>query len=299
MSRKEFTKAAETCRDTFHGPDCKTVWESTVVQFAEFLQLQTLSSHIPTKNPQLSPQMYEMVLMDFLKNDLDGLLQLIKTWPSSIYNIKGIIDAVEIYLGSSETTTTANDSKPILYEILAELYELNRQVDKAIYYSLLLNRKDQADRIEKENLFSFLKGNVLLVMNYALYQTKKRLLEESKSGDPTPVQMTRATSKSKEVTLLILHQEYVSVDHCVSSLKQTPKLLHIYLDALFSASSDPSGPTLVTSNTTTSNVSVHDLQVPLYAEYDPTRLIEFLRTASYFSYPQVSRRIPKHSSHHL
>lgn len=135
---------------------------------------------------------------------------------------------------------------------------------------MLQRKPGQADRIERENLFSFLQDNVLLVMQYAFQQSQ--LENESK-----PLESMRASANSKSLQLLVTNPDYAPVHQCVSILSKYPLLLHIYLDALFVLGGD-------------ANESGHpfqDRQVELYAEYDPSRLLHFLQTASFFSFPKA------------
>ena len=148
--------------------------------------------------------------------------------------------------------------------------DLDKQFDQAIYYCMLQRKPGQADRIERENLFSFLQNNVLLVMQYAFHQSK---LE----NENNTLASLRACAASKSLQLLVTNPDFAPVSKCVSILSPYPQLLYIYLDALFSLCGD-------------ANENIHpfqDRQVELYAEYDPSRLLDFLRTASAFSFPKA------------
>lgn len=58
-------------------------------------------------------------------------------------------------------------------------------------------------------------------------------------------------------------------------LRNNPRLLHIYLDALFLR--DPH-----------LSFEFHDLQVELYAAYAPAKLIDFLKASNYYSLEKVT-----------
>lgn len=60
----------------------------------------------------------------------------------------------------------------------------------------------------------------------------------------------------------------------VQQLKPRPKFLHTYLDALFRR--DPH-----------LGYEFHDLQIELYAEFDPAKLLDFLRASNYYSLEKV------------
>jgi hypothetical protein len=60
----------------------------------------------------------------------------------------------------------------------------------------------------------------------------------------------------------------------VQQLKPRPKFLHTYLDALFRR--DPH-----------LGYEFHDLQIELYAEFEPVKLLDFLRASNYYSLEKV------------
>ena len=76
--------------------------------------LQVIAPYLPTGEPALSPQLYEMVLNEFLQTDHQGFQQLIKGWPSDIYHIQTVVNAVLDYLDR-------DTNNPILLQCLGEL----------------------------------------------------------------------------------------------------------------------------------------------------------------------------------
>lgn len=72
------------------------------------------------ESPQLGHLVYEMILAHYLTHDRVALLDIIKTWPSSIYDVPAVIVAVQSEL--SHTPTSAAADTNILMECLAELY---------------------------------------------------------------------------------------------------------------------------------------------------------------------------------
>ncbi|KAK2570430.1 Vacuolar protein sorting-associated protein 41-like protein [Acropora cervicornis] len=71
------------------------------------------------------------------------------------------------------------------------------------------------------------------------------------------------------VKMLINNVDKVSVEDVVRQLSKRSELLHIYLDALFVK--DPQAA-----------MDYHELQIPLYAEYDRSKLLTFLRNSNYY-----------------
>lgn len=64
--------------------------------FAQQRQLPALAAHIPTEAPELRPSAYEMVLHAFLlaPGDHGRLLELVRGWPTRLYSVKALSDAV-------------------------------------------------------------------------------------------------------------------------------------------------------------------------------------------------------------
>lgn len=71
-------------------------WERYVYLFAQLRQLAVLAPKIPTSDPQLRGSAYEMVLHAFLLSPADHpqLLRLLETWPSHLYSIQSLTQAV-------------------------------------------------------------------------------------------------------------------------------------------------------------------------------------------------------------
>ena len=73
-----------------------TAWERWVYLFAHFRQLAVLAPHLPTADPQLRVNAYEMVLHSFLlvPADHSHLLKLVQSWPSHLYSLPTLTQAV-------------------------------------------------------------------------------------------------------------------------------------------------------------------------------------------------------------
>ena len=63
-------------------------------RFAKLKQLKTISEYLPCGDFKLEPAIYEMVLFDFLKTDVEGFLLLIRRWSSDLYNSVAVVNAV-------------------------------------------------------------------------------------------------------------------------------------------------------------------------------------------------------------
>ncbi len=186
LSRGEYERAARMCPELLMGH--AELWETWIEVFAKAGRLKVITAYIPTQNPKLSEEMYEMVLQFYINEDSDGLLRTIKEWaPLRLYHIDTIITAVSDKLkqlaaggggggGDAVAAAAGVDQKQqspnqqndrTLTESLAELYILNKQYHLALLEYLKLGRKELVfDFIVKYELFDSVKDKVLSLMNF-------------------------------------------------------------------------------------------------------------------------------------
>ncbi|CAG8496376.1 2649_t:CDS:10 [Scutellospora calospora] len=242
----------------------KELWEKWIFAFAKMRQLKEITQYIPFKDPQLSSTVYEMVLAYFLNHDHKSLYETIMNWPSTIYNIQSVIVLIEDVLEKDTENKT-------LMECLAELYAYNREPDKALEYNLRLRRPNVFDLIREYNLFSAVQDKVILLMDFDQHLISEAQGEDEAKDEQIHTHAPPAKAKNMPaVQLLVENTDSVPIGHVVSQLQSRRYFLHIYLDALFTRDHHM-------------GFEFHDLQIELYAEYDYSRLIEFLRASNYYS----------------
>ncbi|KAM0751555.1 vacuolar protein sorting-associated protein 41 [Meredithblackwellia eburnea MCA 4105] len=252
VAESKFEKAAASCPKIL-GINAK-LWEGWVYLFAEKGKLQIIIPYIPINNPQLSRTVYEMVLGHFLRTDPEGLLKTIRAWPHDIYNVGSVILAIQ---GQIERSP---ESK-VLMESVAELFIMNRQPGKALPYFLKLRRPGVFDLIRENNLFTDVQDQALLLIEFYHDINKDAALP----SEGTPVRRHGAA-----ISLLVDHTHSIPIPRVVAQLQSNRKYLFMYLDALFDQD-----PHLA--------FDYSDLQVELYAEFEPNKLMDFLRASNYYS----------------
>ncbi|KAG8903108.1 Vacuolar protein sorting-associated protein 41 [Tulasnella sp. 403] len=267
VEEEEFDKAAKLCPRVF-GQNAKD-WEDCIFIFAKKRQLQSIIRFVPTKEPQLSRLVYEMIIAHLLHSDQEALLRTIQEWPKDIYDVSAVIVAVKSALDRSPGT-------PLLMECIAELYMQNRQPGKALEYYLRLRKPNVFDLIRDHNLFVVVRDQVLLLVDFDQELEQKRKGDAATDQPKLPTSPTSDKGKSKEkettkaIALLVDHTHSIPVERVVNQLQVRPYYLYLYLDALFDKD-----PYLV--------AEFSDKQVELYADYEPGRLIDFLRASNYYS----------------
>ncbi|GAA5884825.1 hypothetical protein JCM6882_007110 [Rhodosporidiobolus microsporus] len=247
----QYEKAAEACPKLL-GINAK-LWEDWVFLFAEKGQLKTIIPFVPTHDPQLSRLVYEMIIAHFLRHDQEALLRTIKAWPPEIYDVGTVILAIKDYLERAPKST-------LLLQAISELYILARQPGKALPYLIQLREPHVFSLIREHNLFTDVQDQALLLIEFDEDLRKQRsALEREK--EPT---------HGTAIGLLVDHTHSIPIPRVVSQLQDHRKFLYMYLDALFDKDAHLA-------------FDYSDLQVDLYAEYNPAKLMEFLRASNYYS----------------
>ncbi|KPV76970.1 uncharacterized protein RHOBADRAFT_51945 [Rhodotorula graminis WP1] len=248
----QFGKAAETCPKIL-GINAK-LWEDWVFLFADKGRLDTIIPYVPTHDPQLSRLVYEMILAHFLRHDQEALLETIKAWPSDIYNVSAITLAIKGQLERSPKSQ-------LLMKSIAELYVMNRQPGKALPYLLRLQDPHVFTLIRDHNLFTDIQNQALQLIEFD---------EELRRQDNKDKALHTDCSHGTAIELLVDHTHSIPIPRVVAQLQDHRRFLFMYLDSLFDKD-----PHLA--------FDYSDLQVDLYAEFNQSKLVDFLRASNYYN----------------
>lgn len=195
VQQKKFEEAAKLCLNVF-GTN-KDLWEEEVYKFVKVKQLRSISSYLPRTNDcKLNPQVYEMVLYEYLKFDKNGFLKLIKEWQPNLYNTSAVINAIHDHFDKKD--------KLILLEALAILYSHEGDYDKALTMYIKLQHKDVFDLIKNHNLHSVIRPMIIELLNL----------------------------DSGKAIHMLLNQHEISSSEIVDKLENYENYLYMYLDAL-------------------------------------------------------------------
>ncbi|CAN1131493.1 Vacuolar protein sorting-associated protein 41 homolog, partial [Linum perenne] len=135
-----------------------------------------------------------------------------------------------------------------LKEALAELYVLDGQYEKAFSLYADLLKPELFDFIEKHNLQDVIREKVVQLMMLDCKRAVSLFMQNREMISPSEVVSQLLSSKAQ----------------CDSRY-----FLHLYLHALFEANPH-------------SGKDFHDMQVELYADYDPKMLLLFLRSSQHY-----------------
>ncbi|KAH8421247.1 hypothetical protein KR009_006604, partial [Drosophila setifemur] len=195
LTINQYDNAAKLCLRMLGNN--KALWEEEVFKFVKCQQLRSVSSYLPTsENCKLDPHVYEMVLYEFLKFDVNGFLNLIKEWPSQLYDSLAVINAIH----DNFRKQNANE----LLESLALLYSYQGDYESALRMYLKLQNKDVFELIRRHELY-----NVISTLIIPLIELDRELA------------LRILLDKNKIKPELVVHQ-----------LEHNPEYLYWYLDYL-------------------------------------------------------------------
>lgn len=171
LTQQKYDDAAKLCLRIFENN--KFLWEEEVYKFVKVKQLRAVSQYLPrTEESKLNPQVYEMVLYEYLKMDRAGFLSLIKEWPPNLYNTQAVINVIHDNFDKKD--------KNILLEALAILYSHEQAYDKALTMYLKLQHRDVFQLIKKHNLYNAIRTMILELINLDSEKAIAMLLERNK-----------------------------------------------------------------------------------------------------------------------
>ncbi|KAG6468085.1 hypothetical protein ZIOFF_072653 [Zingiber officinale] len=317
---RKYAEAASLCSKILRGS--ASAWERWVFHFAHLRQLPVLVPYIPIENPQLNDTAYEVALVSLVANPSFHklLLTTVKSWPSTLYSSTPVISAIEPQINTSSATDFLKEALAELYVINTQyekalaLYadlmkpEIFYFIEKHSLHDIIQDKIcsiSEADKAGKmhilcsgcESRVATTEGEIrasrhrILCSNCALIAHSPFRMSERDAACPFKSCTTKNQEEpsapimrvaelmlldsKKAVNLLIQHRDLIPPSEIVERLFGTSRkcdkrhLVHVYLHALFEI--DPQ-----------TGKDFHDLQVELYAEYEPKMLLLFLRSSQHY-----------------
>lgn len=166
--REALEALCRLCPRLFRGD--AALWEKWLFRFARGASerdaratLATIAPYVPTANPALRPEAYELILHAFLAfpEDHARFLATVKAWPGSLYGVAGMVSAARraVFALARERTPGKDagggpNTIATLREALAELYLLDGQRERALAAHLALGRPSVLDFVARHDLLS-------------------------------------------------------------------------------------------------------------------------------------------------
>ncbi|KAK7262225.1 hypothetical protein RJT34_29788 [Clitoria ternatea] len=221
-----------------------SAWERWVFHFAHLRQLPVLVPYMPTGNPRLRDTAYEVALVALATNP-----SFHKDLLCTVKSWPSAIYSGLPVISAIEPQLNTSSSTDSLKEALAELYVIDGQYEKAFSLYADLMKPEVFDFIDKHNLQDSIREKVVQLM-----------MLDCKRAVPLLIQ-NRDLISPLEVVKQFLNAD----DKC-----DRRYLLHLYLHALFEVNPH-------------AGKDFHDMQVELYADYDPKMLLPFLRSSQHYT----------------
>ncbi|MED6206016.1 Vacuolar protein sorting-associated protein 41 [Stylosanthes scabra] len=221
-----------------------SAWERWVFHFAHLRQLPVLVPYMPTENPRLRDTAYEVALVALATNPAYH-----KDLLSTVKSWPSVIYSALPVISAIEPQLNTSSMTDSLKEALAELYVIAGQYDKAFSFYADLMKPEVFDFIDKYNLQDSIREKVVQLM-----------MLDCKCA----------------VHLLIQNRDLISPQEVVKQLLNADVkcdyryFLHLYLHSLFEVNPH-------------AGKDFHDMQVELYADYDPKMLLPFLRSSQHYT----------------
>ena len=286
------------CPRLFRGD--AALWEKWLFRFARGASerdaramLATIAPYVPTANPALRPEAYELILHAFLAfpEDHARFLATVKAWPGSLYGVAGMVSAARRAVFALSRESAGKDAETpnaiaTLREALAELYLLDGQRERALTAHLALGRPSVLDFVARHDLLSLVAadGDALrrAVAPLALLDPHKAAALFVDRRDVAPPELVAAhlARAAAETTgadddLLDFREASESESRRTQTERSAARggdlgareTYHLYLRRLF-ATDKAACPTH------------RDAQTALFAEFHPEELGAFLRDAS-------------------
>lgn len=253
VALRDFEAAARLCPELLQSD--VAAWERQIYTFAQHRKLPLLASFIPTSKPQLRQQAYEMVLMSFLVAPAHHaeLLLLLKRWPPVIYSVARLTDA------TLQRLQALGGKSSDLMAAAAQLYTLQGRADLALAILMRLGHPDVLPFITEHSLFQVAGLHAVTLMQIDAAGATELLVRRCDDIPPPRVvsslqaviQSARDGGREAEVATW-------------------RRRLYHYLDTLYC--SDPGAA-----------AEFADMQVQLYAEFQPEALLQFLISGQGYS----------------
>ncbi|XP_050281871.1 vacuolar protein sorting-associated protein 41 homolog isoform X1 [Quercus robur] len=221
-----------------------SAWERWVFHFAHLRQLPVLVPYMPTDNPRLRDTAYEVALVALATNS-----SFHKELLSTVKSWPHVIYSALPVISAIEPQLNTSSMTDALKEALAELCVIDGQYEKAFSIYADLMKPVVFDFIEKHNLQDAIQEKVVQLMTI-----------DCKHAVPLLIQNKDVITPSDVVSQLLN-----SSNKCDNRY-----FLHLYLHSLFEVNPH-------------SGKDFHDMQVELYADYDPKMLLTFLRSSQHYT----------------
>ncbi|KAK9235437.1 hypothetical protein V1525DRAFT_381619 [Lipomyces kononenkoae] len=234
-------------------------WERWAWVFVTGGHVSDIASHLPVSSPELSNVIYEMVLGYYLANDKEQLYNFLDKWPIDIYDAKSIIVSMESKLKEEDDRRLRRN--------IAKLYVSIGNPNAAIIHLLHIQDPAAINLIRDQHLLQSMLPSIPEILTINL------TLDELESS---PVSVIRQKS-AEAVDLVVEGRLELLPDKVVEQVVKAGMevMAFLYLERLQEVDGFAAQ-------------GFADLQVNLYAEYDRSKLLDFLKKSNSYNFEKAS-----------
>ncbi|KAJ4387397.1 Vacuolar protein sorting-associated protein 41 [Gnomoniopsis smithogilvyi] len=269
-------------------------WEKWVYVFAHAHKLDDITNYIPIEpmRPPIPSSIYEVVLNHYIKTDKLRLKDLLDRWHPNLFDVNTVTTALENQLkyrdvrpDSVEDGVKGRDWR-IVMESVAKLCEANGRHREALRYYIRLQDADSAMRLIKDSHLADAVADD--IPSFVSLRVPK-----GREGEMKITELEEATLEA--ITLLVDEAQHglVRPELVVSQLqeKQLELYLFFYLRALFKGEGiqeyegENRDRLVMESQSLVDGFA--DLAVHLFAQYDQSILMDFLKTSTSYTFEKA------------
>ncbi|CAK7210169.1 Vacuolar protein sorting-associated protein 41 [Sporothrix bragantina] len=271
-------------------------WEKWVWTFASADQFDAITNYIPTEplNPPIPRTIYEIVLGHYLKQDKPRFRELLDRWPTELFDIPTIVTALENQLNyrdvredSVEDGERGRDWR-IVVEALAKMHEANGRYREALKNFIRLQDADSAFRLIRENhLADAVTDDIPRFLGLRV--------PEDRAAKMSPAELEEATAEA--VSLLVDEAQHGLVQPAVVVEQLQAQDLKLYLFFYFRGMWQGIGlrehqgafsHDRLAQESRAQLDGFADLAVQLFAQFDRSLLMEFLKASTSYSFEKAA-----------
>ena len=292
----DWVQAGKVCGKVVGAPDR---WEKWVWTFAGAKKFDEIVDYMPSEltRPPMPGTIYEIVLNHYLQVNKPRFRALLERWSPELYNVSAVTTVLENQLNyrdvredSVEDGERGRDWR-IVMESLAKLHEANGRNREALKCYIRLQDADSAMRLIKEgHLAEAVADDIPSFIGLRVPQDGLKSM--------TPGELEEATAEA--ITLLVDEAQHglVKPDAVVSQLQEKKLDFYTFLylrglwrgEGIHEHSGESHARLVSDSQSLVDNFA--DLAVHLFAEYDQSMLMSFLKTSTAYAFEKVSSLEP-------
>ncbi|KAK0610166.1 WD domain-containing protein [Bombardia bombarda] len=288
-----WTRAGQVCGKVLGSPDR---WEKWVWTFAGAKKFDEIVNYIPTERtrPPIPGTIYEVVLNHYLQTNKPKFRDLLERWPTELFDLNTITTALENQLNyrdvredSVEDGEVGRDWR-IVMESLAKLHEANGRNREALKCYIKLQDADSAMRLIKD-------GHLAEAVADDIPSFIGLRVPQDGGSKMTHADLEEATSEA--ITLLVDEAQHglVKPDLVIAQLQEKDLSFYTFLylrglwrgEGIHEHSGESRARLVSDSQSLVDNFA--DLAVHLFAVFDRSVLMAFLKTSTAYAFEMAAQ----------